>query len=148
MLNADCITDLKAITYDRITHDFAALYAGEYIGSYPTYLAAEIALDHFATDLAALAYDPPTEPDPTPPPWSCLACETNEHAIQACPVIRAALFAPACECGAQPTMFVIDGPHQRLVCTDCCIAAMPDIRSQYARVGSIADQAQLATWGS
>lgn len=45
-------TDPKRISYDRETRDYAAMYDGELIGFYPSYHAAEVALDAYALELA------------------------------------------------------------------------------------------------
>lgn len=41
----------KEIRYSRHDHDYAAYLNGEYIGSFPSYLAAEVELDRLASEL-------------------------------------------------------------------------------------------------
>lgn len=38
-------TFAREIRYSRLDHDFTATLNGQYVGSYPSYLEAEIALD-------------------------------------------------------------------------------------------------------
>jgi len=40
----------KLIKFDRLTKDFSAYLNGEYIGSFATHHAAEVALDQLAYD--------------------------------------------------------------------------------------------------
>jgi len=42
----------KEIRYNRVGHDYDALLNGQYIGSFPTYLAAATELDNLASDFA------------------------------------------------------------------------------------------------
>ena len=47
------VTDnAKSIRYCRLNHDYDAYLNDQYIGSFPTYLAAETELDYLASDLA------------------------------------------------------------------------------------------------
>lgn len=120
MLTSDLTTadNAKEIRYDRLTHDFCASYEGNCIGYFATYLEAETALDSYVSDLMAqtawetadafadraaqsssdgsVLIDPPVDPAPEPPPWdtACRNCGGAHH-IQACPSIRAKLFARA-----------------------------------------------------
>ena len=41
----------KEIIYSREDHDYSAYLDGEYIGSFKTYLAAEVALDRIVLEL-------------------------------------------------------------------------------------------------
>ena len=52
MLNA-ILTDAKEIRYCRLNHDYDAYLNDQYIGSFPSYLAAETELDRLASDLIA-----------------------------------------------------------------------------------------------
>lgn len=44
-----------SIEYDRITHDYAMTVNGEYVGSAPSYPAAELILNQLTTRLAVAA---------------------------------------------------------------------------------------------
>ena len=86
------LPDTKEIRYSRETHDFDAHLNGQYIGSFATYLAAEVALDHVLSDqiadtlvmVADESGDPPVD-DPCPPPWDTAGRNCGgTHQIQMC----------------------------------------------------------------
>ena len=79
------LTTAKVIAFNRATKDFDATFDGQYIGSFPTYSAAENALnDHVLllceqglvdlplaalAEQALLAANPVSDPEPEPVPW-------------------------------------------------------------------------------
>lgn len=143
----------KQIEFDRITRDFNAYYETNYIGSFPSYHAAECAINEHVLDLCThglidtplaalaaqalrsanpLALDPPDGPpaideesEPIPASDSAVRAHlTYGH-------LRRDLFAPVlfCACGERATIVVYGNPDV-FACDRCHAACDPDEQPQ------------------